>query len=76
MPIYEFHCEKCGNEFECLVLGGETPECSACSSRKVRRLMSACGFVSKGAGGATVKQAAGASTCGGCSASSCAGCRH
>ncbi|MFO7708765.1 MAG: zinc ribbon domain-containing protein [Desulfobacterales bacterium] len=76
MPIYEFQCETCGNEFECLVIGSDKPECTACSSKRVRRLMSACGFVSKGGGGQTVKQAAGASSCGGCSASSCAGCRH
>ncbi len=76
MPIYEFHCERCGNEFECLVIGSDRPECTACSSKKVRRLMSACGFVSKGGGGQTVKQTAGASSCGGCHASSCAGCKH
>ncbi len=76
MPIYEFHCEKCGKEFECLVIGSNAPECTSCNSKKVRRLMSACGFVSKGAGGTTVRQAAGSSACGGCSASSCAGCKH
>ncbi len=76
MPIFEFHCEKCGKQFECLLIGGDKPQCTACSSRKVRRLMSACGFVSKGGGGQTVKQAAGASSCGGCHASSCAGCKH
>lgn len=76
MPIYEFHCEKCGEEFECLVIGSDTPECTVCRSKKVRRLMSACGFVSKGGGGQTVKQAAGSSSCGGCHASSCAGCKH
>lgn len=76
MPIYEFHCEKCGQQFECLLIGGDKPQCTACRSKNVRRLMSACGFVSKGGGGQTVKQAAGASSCGGCHASSCAGCKH
>ena len=41
MPIYEYHCEKCGADFECLVFGGEKPECRCCSSKKVRKRMSA-----------------------------------
>ena len=75
MPIYEYRCEKCGQDFECLVMGSAKPECTACNSKKVRKLMSACGFVSKGGGGATVKSAAG-SSCGSCHAGSCAGCKH
>ena len=71
MPIYEYQCEKCGNEFESLVFGNEKPACPACESRQVTRLMSCCGFVSKSAGGQTVSSSAG-SSCGGCSASSCA----
>ena len=50
MPIYEYHCEKCGKDFECLVFGSEKPECKGCHSKKVRKRMSACGFVSKGGG--------------------------
>ena len=75
MPIYEYHCEKCDQTFECLVIGSTKPECTACNSKKVRKLMSACGFVSKSGGGQTVRQAAG-SSCGGCHASSCGGCKH
>ena len=75
MPIYEYHCEKCGENFECLIIGSDKPECSNCASKKVTKLMSACGFVSKGAGGQTVSTSAG-SSCGGCSATSCAGCGH
>ena len=75
MPIYEYHCEACGQDFECLVFGSDEPACSACSSKRVKRLMSACGFVSRGASGETVSSSAG-SSCSGCSASSCAGCGH
>ncbi len=75
MPIYEYHCEKCGADFECLVMGSMKPVCSACSSRKVKKLMSACGFVSKGSGGQTVGKSAGGG-CGSCAASSCSGCSH
>jgi putative FmdB family regulatory protein len=76
MPIYEYHCEDCGREFECLVLGREVPQCPACKGQKVGKLMSACGFVSKAKGGQTVKASAGTSGCSGCSSSSCAGCGH
>ncbi len=74
MPIYEYHCEKCNQDFERLVFGDETPACSACDSTEVKRLMSACGFVSKGGGGETTRRAAADASCGGCSATSCAGC--
>ncbi|MCG6892734.1 MAG: zinc ribbon domain-containing protein [Desulfobacteraceae bacterium] len=76
MPIYEYRCEKCGQEFESLVFGSETPSCIRCSSNKVEKLMSLCGHVTKGSGGQTVSRSAGASSCGSCSASSCAGCGH
>jgi len=76
MPIYEYHCESCGADFECLVFGREKPACKGCRSKNVRKRMSACGFVSKGGGGQTVKKAAGTSACGSCHAGSCAGCKH
>ena len=75
MPIYEYHCEKCNKDFECLVFGSEQPDCPACNSTEVCRLMSACGFISKGSGGQTVSKSAG-SSCTGCKASSCSGCGH
>ena len=75
MPIYEYKCEKCGREFEQLVLGSDKPECPTCGDAKVCRQMSCCGFVSKGSGGQTVSSSAG-SSCGSCSAGSCAGCGH
>ena len=76
MPIYEFRCKKCKQEFEYLVLGSDKPVCPGCHSKNVCRLMSACGFVSKGGGGDTVRKSAAASSCGSCSSGSCAGCGH
>ena len=76
MPIYEYRCEKCGEEFECLVLGSTKPECTACNSRNVTKMMSACGFVSKSAAGETASRSAGTSGCSGCAAASCSGCGH
>ena len=76
MPIYEYECEECGEQFECLIFGDDVPECCCCNSKKVNRMMSACGFVSKGSGGETVSQSAGASACSGCAGTSCSSCGH
>lgn len=76
MPIYEFHCEKCDQEFECLVFGSEQPDCPSCKSKNVNKMMSRCGFVSKGGGGETQSRSAGDSACSGCAATSCSGCGH
>jgi putative FmdB family regulatory protein len=41
MPIYEYRCSECGNEFEALVLPQSAePECSSCHSRKLEQLIS------------------------------------
>lgn len=76
MPIYEYSCLECKNDFEYLVFRNEEPDgCPSCKSQKVKRLMSACGFVSKGSSGETVSSSASVgSSCGGCTAGSCAGC--
>jgi len=75
MPIYEYHCNECNNNFEYLVLGKQNPEeCPACSSKKINRLISACSFKSKGEGGEIVKSSAADSSCSGCAATSCSTC--
>ena len=40
MPIYEYACGDCGNEFEALVRSGTTPECPSCHSKKLDKLLS------------------------------------
>ena len=74
MPIYEYFCESCKSQFEKLVFGDEAPQCPRCNEKNVKRVMSACGFVSKGGSGEVISRSAGASSCTGCSATSCAGC--
>ena len=70
MPIYEYKCNKCNEEFECLILGSdEEVSCPGCDNEKVDRLMSACSFQSGGSGDFT--PSAGTSSSSGCS--SCAG---
>ena len=76
MPIYEYHCNNCSQDFEYLVFGKEDPVCPSCNKNNATRLLSACSFVSKGGGGETVKASASTSSCSGCSATSCSSCGH
>jgi putative FmdB family regulatory protein len=71
MPIYEYECLTCHEEFEELVFGSSPAiECPACNGREVKRLLSVTaiktdsGFVSTASGG----------SCGGCTSGSCGGC--
>jgi putative FmdB family regulatory protein len=75
MPIYEFHCQKCGRDFEELVRG-QNPKviCPQCGGRKCRKLMSASRFVSRGRSGATEKTSAGGGCAGCAGGSACATC--
>ena len=40
MPIYEYECGSCGNQFEQLVRGAERPECPTCGSRQLDKQFS------------------------------------
>ena len=40
MPIYEYSCKSCGNEFEALVRGEKVPSCPSCESKELDRLLS------------------------------------
>jgi putative FmdB family regulatory protein len=40
MPIYEYRCHTCDNEFELLIRGASTPACPACESQDLERLLS------------------------------------
>lgn len=40
MPIYEYVCDDCGNDFELLVLGSDTPACPACDSEALSKQLS------------------------------------
>jgi len=72
MPIYEFVCSKCNNDFEELVFSqSEKVACPQCGSKKVKRAMSVFSFSS----GGSYRSSAG-SSCGSCSKGSCSGCNH
>lgn len=40
MPIYEYSCRACGQEFEALVRGSKQPACPACQSEELDRRFS------------------------------------
>lgn len=52
MPIYEYRCKVCGNEYEHFQrISDETkPACTTCGAADVQRLMSLSAFHLKGAG--------------------------
>ena len=52
MPIYEFACKECGNQYERIVSFSSTvlPACPACSSVDVNRLLSKPAIHFKGSG--------------------------
>ncbi|MBV8728596.1 MAG: hypothetical protein JO336_02180 [Acidobacteriia bacterium] len=41
MPIYDYKCRGCGNEFELIVLRTTKPECPSCQSTDLEQLVSA-----------------------------------
>jgi putative FmdB family regulatory protein len=71
MPIYEYKCAKCNEEFETIVLGNDAHvTCPRCNGEDVKRLMSACGFKSSG----SFTPSSGSSGCSGCSSTNCSTC--
>ena len=43
MPIYEYECNSCGNEFEAIVSSTDpaSVSCESCQSKDVKKVMSA-----------------------------------
>ncbi len=40
MPIFEYRCTSCQNEFETLVRTGDTPACPKCAGQELTKLLS------------------------------------
>jgi putative FmdB family regulatory protein len=40
MPLYEYVCDQCQDEFEYLVRGQERPACPSCGSQSLRQQLS------------------------------------
>jgi len=72
MPIYEYHCAKCGCDFEELVTSSSAKiTCPQCGGKKVGKLMSVFAHQSGGE-----FRSSGGSSCSGCSSSNCSTCGH
>ncbi len=64
MPIFEYHCPKCDEDFEKLVFNDRTKiQCPKCSHTKVTKKMSAFSFKSESRIGAASSQSSGCSSC-------------
>ena len=72
MPIFEYKCEKCGNEFELIVFGSDLPECPSCGDKNPVKKMSTFGF-SVGYKYRSSSPNSG-SGCAGCNSSNCSSC--
>ena len=72
MPIYEYRCAKCEEDFECLVFrSDEAVSCPTCDGEKVERLMSSCSFKTGGDNPSPVSSGSGCSSCAGGHCSTC-----
>ncbi len=68
MPIYEFACNGCQEDFELLVFGKQEMRCPHCGSQDITKKLSLFGM----SGGEHPVQSG--SSCSGCSKSSCSTC--
>ncbi len=71
MPIFEYRCNACGEDFEVLVLGKREVCCPKCGSKELTKKMSAFGM------SGVEKPFAGSSSsgCTSCSKGSCSSCK-
>lgn len=78
MPIYEYNCKKCGQDFEELVFGDALPSCPHCGSVDTQKLLSCCARHRGISGGdfAPTTTASSGGGCAGCSGGHCATCGH
>lgn len=73
MPIYEYICQKCSHEFECLVnRPNQRVKCPACKSGKIEKQFSLFGM----GGGSDKKSSDSGSSCTSCRSGSCKHCSH
>jgi putative FmdB family regulatory protein len=48
MPIFEYVCNSCGNEFEAIVRSSENPQCPECEGTQLEKKLSVFAVASSG----------------------------
>jgi len=69
MPIFEYKCQKCGHDFEELVLTNGKIKCPKCATLKVEKKFSPFSRI-----GRATKPGSSPAGCGGCTSSNCGSC--
>ena len=73
MPIFEYQCKKCGQDFEEVVFHNEKPLCPYCYSLDTEQQLSLPCLHIEGSGSMSNFASKG-SACGGCSGGNCSTC--
>lgn len=79
MPIFEYVCNACHEEFEEIILGDEQPVCPSCGASDTTKLISKGVFrtggpIVTGSPSANAITSRGKSACAGCSGGNCSSC--
>jgi putative FmdB family regulatory protein len=64
MPIFEYICKDCDQEFEALVYGKQKAECPKCHGKKLEPQLSVFAMSSKGSSAASAPMAGPCGSCG------------
>jgi putative FmdB family regulatory protein len=64
MPIFEYVCRDCSQEFEVIVQGAAAPECPDCHGGNLQKRLSVFAVASKGAAPARAPMAGPCGSCG------------
>jgi len=76
MPIFEYHCDDCGRDFEALVSPGEqVSECKHCRSEHIRRRFSSFSTRTDTYTSSN-RDSAITSSCASCNSGHCSTCHH
>ena len=64
MPLYEYVCQDCEAQAELLVNSSRVPECPACGSKKLTKLLSVVAAPTRDGGASSPGMTPGGGSCG------------
>ncbi len=76
MPLYEYRCKACGEEFDKIVSSKTLDSeivCPSCGQRKAERRLSLFSFGSRTSSGEFTSSSSG---CAGCTSTNCSSCKN